>query len=49
MPHQYLDDTATADAAFEAWGETLQELLRAATEVTMSVMVAGEIGNWYWF
>jgi hypothetical protein len=33
MPCLYLDDIATADAAFEAWGETLQELLRAATEV----------------
>lgn len=40
MPYQYLDDIATADAAFEAWGETLEELFTAAAEATMNVMVA---------
>ena len=49
MPYLYLNDTATADAAFEAKRKTLQGLLRAATEVTMSVLVAGELGDWYWF
>jgi hypothetical protein len=49
MPYLYLDDIATADAAFEAKQKTLQELVRAATEVTMSVRVAGELGDGYWF
>ncbi len=40
MPYQYLDDIATADAAFKAWGETLEELFTAAAEATMNVMVA---------
>lgn len=40
MRYQYLDDIATADAAFRAWGETLEELFTAAAEATMNVMVA---------
>ena len=39
MPYHYLDDIATADIAFEAWGETLQEMFKAAAEATMNVMV----------
>jgi len=39
MPYEYLDDIATADAAFRAWGETVEELFVAAAEATMNVMV----------
>ena len=39
MPYKYLEDVATADIAFEAWGETLEEVFRAAAEATMNVMI----------
>ena len=39
MPYRYLDDVATSDAAFEAWGRTLAEMFVAAAEATMNVMV----------
>ncbi len=39
MPYRYLDDIATADVAFEAWGQTLEELFIAAADATMNVMV----------
>lgn len=40
MPYEYLDEIATADAAFEARGETLEELFTAAADATLNVMVA---------
>jgi len=39
MPYFYLDDIATADVAFEAWGETKEEMFIAAAEASMNVMV----------
>ncbi|NLI80208.1 MAG: archease [Deltaproteobacteria bacterium] len=39
MPYAYLDDVATADVAFLAWGETLEELFIAAADATMNAMV----------
>lgn len=39
MPYRYLDDIATADTAFEAWGRTDEELFVAAADATMNVMV----------
>lgn len=39
MPFRYLEDVATADAAFEARGETVEELFRAAAEATLGVMI----------
>jgi SHS2 domain-containing protein len=39
MPYRYLEDIALADAAFEAWGETEEELFAAAAEATLHVMV----------
>lgn len=39
MPYRYLDDIAIADAAFEAWGETREEMFRAAADALMNVMV----------
>ncbi len=37
--YRYLEDIATADIAFEAEGETLEETLIAASEAAMNVMV----------
>jgi SHS2 domain-containing protein len=39
MPYRYLDDIATADVAFEATGETLEELFIAAAAATLHVMI----------
>ena len=39
MPFQYRGDIAHADIAFDAWGQTLEELFRGAAEATMQVMV----------
>ena len=38
MPYEYLDDVAMADAAFRAWGSTLEEMFVAAADATMGVM-----------
>jgi SHS2 domain-containing protein len=40
VPYRYLDDIATADVAFEAWGDTPAAMLVAAGDATMNVMVA---------
>ena len=40
MPYRYLDDIATADAAFEAWGETIEAMFSAAVDATVNVMVS---------
>lgn len=39
MPYRYLEDVATADAAFEVEGRTLEELFRDAAIATFEVMV----------
>jgi SHS2 domain-containing protein len=39
MPYRYLEDIALADAAFEAWGRTMEELFIAASDATLNVMV----------
>lgn len=39
MPYQYLDDIATADIAFKAWGASREEMFLAACDATMNVMV----------
>lgn len=39
MPYKYLEDTGTADIAFEATGRDLPELFRAAGDATMNVMI----------
>jgi SHS2 domain-containing protein len=38
MPYRYLEDVATADAAFEVEGKTLEELFRDAAVATFEVM-----------
>lgn len=40
MPYQYRHDIAPGDAAFEAWGATPAEMVVAAGDATMNVMVA---------
>ncbi len=40
MPYEFIEEIATADVAFEAWGSTLEELFVAAAEATMNVLVA---------
>jgi SHS2 domain-containing protein len=39
MPYRFLEDIATADIAFEARGETLEEVFTAVAEATMNVMI----------
>jgi len=39
MPYRYLEDVATADAAFEARGDTVEEIFLAAAEATTRVMI----------
>ncbi len=39
MPFRYLDDLAIADAAFEACGETIEEMFLSAAEATLGVMI----------
>jgi SHS2 domain-containing protein len=39
MPYHYLEDIATADVAFEAWGSTLEEMFVASADATVNVMV----------
>jgi SHS2 domain-containing protein len=39
MPYNFLDDIAIADVAFEAWGDTPEEMFVSAADATMNVMV----------
>ncbi len=39
MPYRYLEEIATADAAFKAWGESPEAMFIAAADATMNVMV----------
>jgi SHS2 domain-containing protein len=43
-PYRYLEEIATADVAFEAWGATKEETFLAAADATLNTMVA-EIGT----
>ena len=38
MPYRYRDDIATADAAFEAWGDTEEEMIIAAADASGFVL-----------
>ncbi|HQN18372.1 MAG TPA: archease [Syntrophobacteraceae bacterium] len=40
MPYRYLEDIATADVAFEAWGATVEEMFVASAEAVMNAMVS---------
>jgi SHS2 domain-containing protein len=39
MPYRFRDDIAIADAAFEAWGGSREELFTAAADALLNVMV----------
>jgi len=39
MPYRFLEDIATADAAFEACGESVEETFLSAAEATTRVMI----------
>jgi len=39
MPYRYLEDAAITDAAFEAWGGSLEEMLMSASDATMNIMI----------
>ena len=39
MPYEFLEDVATADIAFKAWGKNLEETFVAAAEATLNVMI----------
>ena len=39
MPYEFLEDVATADIAFRAWGKDLEELFIAAGDATINVMI----------
>jgi SHS2 domain-containing protein len=39
MQYRFLEDVATADIAFEASGETLEEVFTACAEATLNVMI----------
>lgn len=40
MPYIYLEDKAMADAAFKAWGRTLEELFKSCVDALLAVMVS---------
>jgi protein archease len=40
MPHRFHDEMSTADVAFEAWGETLEELFISAADALLGTMTA---------
>jgi SHS2 domain-containing protein len=39
MPYRYLDDVAIADAALEAWGDTIEEMLTSASDALINIMI----------
>jgi SHS2 domain-containing protein len=39
MPYRYLEEIALADAAFEAWGSTPEEMIVSASDATVNIMV----------
>jgi len=40
MPFRFLEEIATADVAFEAWGDTLEELFISSAEALLGTMTA---------
>ncbi|NWF59334.1 MAG: archease [Fischerella sp.] len=39
MSYEFLEDVATADIAFRAWGKDLPEIFKAAGDATISIMI----------
>ncbi len=40
MPYRYMEEVATADVAFSAWGKTREDLFAACADALVNVMVA---------
>lgn len=39
MPYEFLEDIATADIAFHAWGDDLEEVFKSAGDAVINTMV----------
>jgi SHS2 domain-containing protein len=39
MPYRYLEELAIADEAFEAWGNTVEEMFYSASDALLNIMV----------
>jgi SHS2 domain-containing protein len=39
MPYRFLEDTATADTAFEVWDSSIEELFTDAADAMLNVMI----------
>jgi SHS2 domain-containing protein len=39
MPYKFLEEIATADIAFRAWGADLEEVFKAASDAVMNTMI----------
>ena len=39
MPYEFLEDFATADIAFHAWGDTLEDVFRASGDAVINTMI----------
>ncbi len=39
MPYRILEDVATADIAFEAWGKNMEEIFRAGADAVVGIMI----------
>ncbi len=39
MPYEFLEDIATADIAFHAWGDNLEEVFKAASDAVINTMI----------
>jgi SHS2 domain-containing protein len=39
MPYEFLENIAIADAAFQAWGDTIEEMFVAASDALLKVMI----------
>lgn len=39
MPYEFLEDVATADIAFHAWGDDLEEVFKSAGDAVINTMI----------
>ena len=39
MPYKYLEEIASADVAFHAWGENINEMFLSAADATLNVLI----------
>jgi SHS2 domain-containing protein len=45
MPFRFLEEIATADVAFKAWGDTLQELFISSAAALLGTMTGSGTGG----